>query len=159
MGSLSLYSQRQEHPGKSDAEIAQLLADKYGYVAVVRYKNSPGSNDYTNLGCCDSQAKLEGYFSSPYCHDTEIVYDSRQNSLYITAELIRNAKCDVCQKPTTEASLTLLGGDDYYVCSCGRFFCDRCYLTRLPLTNPAGGYGMCPHCRKEVKRAVIGVYV
>ena len=159
MGSLGLYNLRKEYQRKSDEEIARLLADKYGYVAVVRYKNSPDSSDFTNLGCCGTQDKLDGYFSSPYCHNTEIVYDGRQQSLFITEALVRQAKCDLCQKPTTEASLTLLGGDDYYVCSCGRFFCDRCYLTRLPLTDPAGGYGMCPECRKEVKRAVVGVYV
>lgn len=121
MGSLGLYNLRKEYPGKSDEEIARLLADKYGYVAVVRYKNSPDSSDFTNLGCCGTQDKLDGYFSSPYCHNTEIVYDGRQQSLFITEALVRQAKCDLCQKPTTEASLTLLGGDDYYVCSCGRF--------------------------------------
>ena len=99
MGSLGLYNLRQEYPGKSDEEIARLLADKYGYVAVVRYKNSPDSVDFTNLGCCGTQDKLDGYFSSPYCHHTEIVYDGRRQSLFITEALVRQAtdggnRCD-----------------------------------------------------------------
>lgn len=157
MTSVNLYNKRKEYPDKSDEEIAQLLAQEYGYVAIVRYKSDP-SGDYNNFGCCSSVEKLEGYKNSPYCHDTEIIYDIRKQSLLVTEDLIRNAQCDMCKRSTTEASLTLMAGDDYYACSCGLFFCDDCYM-QLPLTNPAGGYGMCPQCRKEVKRAVVGTYI
>lgn len=157
MSSLSLYNLRTQYPDQSDEEIARTLAKKYNYVAIVRYKNQP-EGAYTNFGCCDSQEKMDSYFSSPYCHDTEVILDNRNQALFITEELILKAKCELCQKSTTPASLVLMGGDDYYVCACGRFFCDACYL-RLPLTDPAGGYGMCPVCQKEVKRAVVGTYV
>ena len=157
MSSLSLFNLREQYSGLSEEDIAKTLAEKYQYVAIVRYKNQP-DGPFTNFGCCDTQEKLDSYFESPYCHDTELIYDGRKKSLFITEKLILQAHCDLCGKAATRDALVLGGGDDYYACSCGRFFCDNCYL-RLPLTNPAGGYGMCPECRKEVKRAVIGVYV
>ncbi len=158
MSSLSLFYLRQDHPGKSDEEIARMLAEKYRCVAVVRYKSS-ADGDYTNIGCCDTRESMDNYFNSPFCHDTQILYDARQKSLLITKELILGAACDLCGKSAGAAALQLHAGDDYYVCSCGRFFCDQCYLSRLPLTNPAGGYGMCPVCKREVKRAIVGTYV
>ncbi len=78
MGSVGLHLLRQDNPGKSDAELARILAEKYGHMVVVRYKNTEGLENFTNLGCADSQAAVDEYFNSPYCHETEIVYDVRK---------------------------------------------------------------------------------
>ena len=87
MGSVSIEGKRQEFPGKSDREVAEALALKYGFVAVIRYKSN-AAGDYSDFGCCLTAAEVEGYLSSPHCHDPEIVYDARSGSLLITEHLL-----------------------------------------------------------------------
>lgn len=79
MASYPIAPERLEFPGKTDEQIASALAHKYGYVAVVRYKSS-ASSDYDHFGCCKHDYEVEGYFNSPYCHDTEAIYDGRKPS-------------------------------------------------------------------------------
>jgi len=84
MGSLDIN--RYEHPGKSDAEIAEYMAKKSGYIAVVRYKKFRNSPEFTNFGTCQIMEELHGYLGSPFCHDTEIIYDGRSTALRINTE-------------------------------------------------------------------------
>ena len=92
---------RDEYPGKSDAEIAEVIAKKYGYIVVVRYKNSAGAFEFTNFGTCQMEEEIHGYLSSPYCHDAEIIYDGRTTALSITEELILKGHCELCGKHTS----------------------------------------------------------
>ena len=158
MSSLRIDAQRARYPGMSDAEIAMTLAQEYGYIVVVRYKNSPQADDFTDFGTCQSEEKVHEYFRSSYCHDVEIVYDGRVGALRITAELILAGRCETCGKATTNESLTSMAGNDFYICpKCAAMFCDTCY-TRLPISGGRSGYGMCPRCRVEVQRAIADFY-
>jgi hypothetical protein len=155
MGSLSI--DREANPGKSDAEIAKAIATKYGYIAVVRYKNSSTAHEFTNFGTCQTEDEIRGYLSSPYCHAAEVVYDGRSTALRVTEELILKGQCELCGKRTTQESLQLMAGNDFYICpKCGLMCCDGCYIS-LPLTS-SPGYGTCPQCRVEVQRAIPGFY-
>ena len=92
---------REAYPGKSDAKIAEAIARKYGYVAVVRYKNSSTAQAFTNFGTCQTEDEIRGYLSSPHCHDAEVVYDGRSTALRVTEELILRGSCRLCGKRTT----------------------------------------------------------
>jgi len=155
MSSISI--DRETHSGKSDAEIAEAIAAEYGYIAIVRYKNSANVNEFTNFGTCRTEEEIRGYLSSPYCHDAEVVYDGRSSALHVTEERILKGSCELCHKRTTRQSLQLMAGNDFYICpKCGLMFCDSCYV-RLPLTA-SPGYGTCTICRVEVQRALPGFY-
>lgn len=78
MGSIRIKYMRDEYPGKSDEEAARAYAQKYGCMAVVRYKGAASASDFTDIGLCDSEAHIRGYFTSPYCHGAEIIYDGRR---------------------------------------------------------------------------------
>jgi hypothetical protein len=156
MGSLGIAWLRTDYPGKTDAEIASLLATKYGYHVIVRYKNR-GGGDYTNFGCCMTDEDVAGYFTSPYCHETEIIYDGRSKAIRLTLELILKGKCERCAKPATRLSLVIGGGNDFHICpKCGKMFCSEC-LGYLPLTG-SPGYAKCPYCDVVLKRALPGGY-
>jgi hypothetical protein len=77
MGSLNVDFLRKEYPkefiGKTDKEIAAVLAAETGYYVIVRYKSSAGG-DYNNFGCCMTDYEVASYFDSPGCHDVEVVY-------------------------------------------------------------------------------------
>lgn len=77
MGSLQLGHLRIKYPDESDAKIAEIIAKDGGYIVIVRYKNTLSASDFTDFGTCVTEEEVQGYFSSPYCHDTEIVYDIR----------------------------------------------------------------------------------
>ena len=147
---------RNDYPGKSDEEAAKAFAQKYGYIAIVRYK-SHGAADFTNIGTCKMEAEIQGYLHSPYCGSPEIIYDGRSRAIRVTEERILKGSCASCGKRTTKESVTLMAGNDFYICpKCGLMVCDRCYV-RLPLTA-SPGYGMCPECRVQVIRALPGLY-
>lgn len=157
MGSLNIQTMRDKYPGKSDAEAAKAFAQKHGYIAIIRYKNSSSASDFTNIGTCQMEDEMRGYLSSPYCHDAEIIYDGRATALRITEDIILRGHCELCGKRTTQDSLQLMAGNDFYICpKCGLMFCDGCYV-QLPLTS-SPGYGMCPKCRVKVQRATPGFY-
>lgn len=157
MGSLNIQSIRDEHPGKSDADAAKAYAQKWGFIAIVRYKNSSSASDFTNIGTCKMEDEIRGYLTSPYCHSAEVIYDGRSTALRITDDLILRGRCELCGKRATRESLTLMAGNDFYICpKCGLMCCDGCYV-RLPLTA-SPGYGMCPKCRVQVQRAIAGFY-
>ncbi len=156
-GMSSISIDRDKYPGKSDAEIAEEMAREYGFIAVVRYKNSADASEFTNFGTCQMEEEIEGYLSSPYCHNSEIIYDGRAAALNITEDLILNGNCELCGKEATRESLQLMAGNDFYICpECESMFCDECYPS-LPLTT-SPGYGTCPECRVEVQRALPGFY-
>lgn len=156
MGSLNIQTMRESCPGKSDEEAAKAFAQKHGYIAIVRYK-SRGASDLTNIGTCTMEAEIRGYLTSPYCSGAEVIFDGRTTALHITEELILKGHCELCRKPATQQSLTLMAGNDFYICpKCGLMFCDGCY-GRLPLTS-SPGYGTCPKCRVQVQRAIPGFY-
>ncbi|HBG60395.1 MAG: hypothetical protein A2Y03_00380 [Omnitrophica WOR_2 bacterium GWF2_38_59] len=158
MSSIGIEYLREKYPGKTDPEIANEMAKRDGYVVIVRYKSSSTARDYSNFGTCHMEEEVNGYLNSPYCHDVEIIYDARKSVLRVTPEMIMAASCESCNKSTTSESLVLMGGNDFYFCpKCAKMFCDRCYV-RLPLTDPSGGYGMCPDCMVEVQRAYPGAY-
>jgi tetratricopeptide (TPR) repeat protein len=158
MGSVSIEAKRQEFPGKSDQEVAEALALKYGYVAIIRYK-SHESGAYSDFGCCLTDAEIQGYLSSPACYDPESLYDARPRSLLITEDLLLASACSLCGKVPAKDSLPLGSPENFYFCpQCGKFFCPACYQSRLPLTDETSGYGMCPDCRIEVQKAIPGDY-
>jgi len=153
MGSCDLEPIRKDYPGKTDQEIASTLAQKYGYIAVVRYKNSRGMTDFSNIGTCSTEADIRGYLTSPYCHDAELIYDARSTLFPLNAAHVLDGHCATCFKVTTRESLELSAGNDFYFCpKCGLLFCERCYV-QLPLTS-SPGYGMCPKCKVQVKRTL-----
>jgi len=158
MGSRSIKSIREDYPGMSDSEAAKALADKYDYIAVVRYKNSVNAFDFTDIGTCKTEAEIQGYLTSPYCHNAEIIYDGRAALFPLNAGHILNGHCEICGKRSTRNTLQMGAGNDFYFCpKCGLLFCDSCYV-RLPLTS-SPGYGMCPKCRIQVKRAIPSFFV
>jgi hypothetical protein len=152
-GQFCIEPTRKDYPGKSDHEIAKALAVKYGYIAVVRYKNSRGRSEFTNLGVCNTEAEIQGYMTSPYCHATEVIYDGRSAFFPLNAAHVINGRCETCGKGATRESLQMGAGNDFYFRpKCGLLFCDRCY-GRLPLTS-SPGYGMCTKCKVQVKRTL-----
>jgi hypothetical protein len=158
MGSFELDPIRKEYPGKSDQEIASILAQKYAYIAVVRYKNAHARSDFSNIGTCTTEADIRGYMTSPYCHETELIYDARSALFKINAAYVLDGHCATCFRVTTRESLQLAAGNDFYFCpKCGLLFCDRCY-SQLPLTS-SPGYGMCPECNVQVKRTLPSFFV
>ena len=70
MGSMTIP--RGDYPDKSDSEIAELLAEEYGFVAVIRYKNSASDTEYTTFAPCMSTDEIERYMQIEY--DPEIIY-------------------------------------------------------------------------------------
>lgn len=157
MSSLDIQTIREEYPGKGDVEAAKDFAQKHGYIAIVRYKNSTSASDFTDIGTCRMEDEIREYLSSPYCHDAEVIYDGRTKALRITEDIILRGHCEICEKPATRESLQLMAGNDFYICpKCGLMFCDGCYV-RLPLTS-SPGYGMCPKCQVQVQRAIPGFY-
>jgi len=79
MASYPISEERTRFPGKTDLEIALALSHEYGYLVIVRYKSTPPS-DFDHFGCCSNDYQVKGYFDSPYCHDTEILYDGRKSA-------------------------------------------------------------------------------
>lgn len=157
MGSQNIQSIRDDHPGKSDVEAAKSYAQKWGFIAIVGYKNSRSAADYTNIGTCKTEVEIRGYLTSSCCHSAEVLYDGRSSALRVTEDLISRGHCELCGRKATRESLTLMAGNDFYICpKCGLMFCDGCYV-RLPLTA-SPGYGMCPKCRIQVQRAIPGFY-
>lgn len=75
MSSMSI--DRNEYPGKTDAEIAEILAKKYGFIAVIRYKNVRESTEFTDFGTCQTEEEIQRYLNTPY--EPELVYDGRAN--------------------------------------------------------------------------------
>jgi hypothetical protein len=157
MGSLNIESMREAYPGKPDTEAAQALAKKYDYIAIVRYK-SHGAPDFTNIGTCNTEAEIRGYLTSPYCGDAEVIYDGRAALFPLNADHVLKGHCEMCGKHSTQETLQMGSGNDFYFCpKCGLLFCDGCYV-RLPLTS-SPGYGMCPKCKIQVKRAIPSFFV
>jgi len=158
MGSQEIGYIRENYPGSSDADAAKAFAEKYGYIAMVRYKSFPSASDFTNIGCCNTESDIRGYLTSPYCNDAEVIYDNRSTLFPLNADHVLNGYCDMCRKRTTRATLQMGSGNDFYFCpKCGLLFCDNCY-GRLPLTsNP--GYGKCPKCNVQVKRAIPSEFI
>jgi hypothetical protein len=74
MASLKIETLRSLYSGKSDAEAAKAYAQENGYIAIVFYKNSPSVSNFTNIGACLSEEQIRGYFDSPYCYETKIIY-------------------------------------------------------------------------------------
>lgn len=70
MGSMSIP--REEYPGKTDAEIAEALAAKYGFVAVIRYKNSPSDTEYTTFAVCQTVEEIDRNLDIQY--EPELIY-------------------------------------------------------------------------------------
>ena len=158
MGSRDIASLRNEFPGKSDTAAAQLLADQYGYIAIVGYNNDEDAEGFTDIGTCHTEAEIRGYMTSPYCHNPEVLYDGRAKTFALNADHVLNGSCARCDRRTSRATLTLHAGNDFYFCpKCGALFCDDCY-GYLPLTA-SPGYGMCPGCRVQVKRALPGFFI
>jgi hypothetical protein len=158
MGSRDMESFRSDYPGKSDAEAAKALAEKYGYIAVVGYKRSTTDLDFSNIGTCTTEAEIRGYLTSPYCKGVEIIYDGRAALFPLNADHVLKGRCEMCGRASTRETLQMGTGNDFYFCpKCGLLFCDSCYC-RLPLTNDPG-YGMCPKCRVQVKRAIPSFFV
>lgn len=81
MASLSIAPERQDNPGKTDEQIAELLAKKMGYHVVLAYKNSSTASDYTDFALCKTQREVQGYHDSQWCHDIECLYDDGELSL------------------------------------------------------------------------------
>lgn len=81
MSSLNIQLIRNDYPGKSDAEAAEAYAQKWGFIAIIRYKNSTSSSDFTNIGTCRMEDEIRGYLSSPNCHSAEVIYDGRATAL------------------------------------------------------------------------------
>jgi hypothetical protein len=158
MGSLDIQSVRSDFPGKSDAEAAKAMAAKYGYMAIVRYKNSGSASDFTNFGTCTTENEISGYLTSPNCHAAEVVYDGRSAIFPLNANHILKGRCEECGKRSTRQTLKMGSGNDFYFCpKCGLLFCAECY-THLPLTS-SPGFGMCPECSVQVKRAIPSFFV
>jgi hypothetical protein len=67
MSSINIESLRSCYPGKSDAEVAEAYAEKYGFIAIVRYKNSTTALGFADLGACTTEAAIQGYLTSPSC--------------------------------------------------------------------------------------------
>lgn len=157
MSSISADYVREKYPGLSDREAAAELAREHGCVAVLRYSRTPGGEP-DNFATCANDEKVAAYLASPYCNDVEILYDARASVIKMTPDTILLGECASCGKQTSEESLTLMGGNDFYFCPrCGLLFCDRCYPS-LPLTGGDSGYGQCTKCLVEVKRALPGSY-
>jgi hypothetical protein len=95
MGSISIEEILKSYPGKSEAEAAAAYAREYGYVVIVKYRKSPAA-EFDNFGCCSKYDQLKGYFDSPYCYDTEVVYDSKNDP-----EGYQEIKCPQCNYPLT----------------------------------------------------------
>lgn len=158
MGSQNIELLRKDYPGKSDAEKAKALAEKYGYIAIVRYKSSSDATDFSNIGTCNTEADIRGYFTSPYCKDAEVIYDGRSALFPLSADHVLTGHCEMCGKRSTRDTLQMGSGNDFYFCpQCGLLFCDSCY-GHLPLTS-SPGYGMCPKCKIQVKRAIPSFFV
>ena len=96
----SIHIDREGHPGASDAEIAEALASQYGYVAVVRYKNSPAAQEFTNFGTCQTEDEIRAYLSSPHCHDAELIYDGRSTALRVTDATSRTSARSIRRAPS-----------------------------------------------------------
>ena len=95
MSSLNIQTMRSEYPGKSDADAAKAFAQKHGYIAIIRYKNSSSALDFTDIGTCQMEEEIQGYLRSPYCHDAEVIYDGRSTALHITEDLIIRGHCEL----------------------------------------------------------------
>ena len=158
MSSQNIESIRSDYPGKSDTEATKAFAEEYGYIAIVRYKNSTTASDFTNIGTCKTEAEIRGYLTSPYCHAAEVIYDGRSTLFPLNADHVLKGHCEMCGKYSTSDTLQMGMGNDFYFCpKCGLLFCDSCYI-RLPLTS-SPGYGMCPKCKVQVKRAIPSFFV
>lgn len=157
MGSISIQTVRELYPGRSDIEIAAKIAEEEGYIVVLRYR-SRGARDYTDFATCTLSEEVKGYFSSPYCNDVEILYDIRSQALEITSALLLQSKCKICGRPSTQQSLIIGSGNDFYFCPiCTNMFCHHC-LPNLPLTKYPYGYAKCPDCDVQLQRAFPGAF-
>jgi len=158
MGSRAIDELRSERAGASDRDAARALAEKYGYMAIVRYKNSSSASDFTNIGTCTTESEIRGYLTSPYCHAAEIIYDRRVSMFKFGVANVLNGACERCGKKSTRETLQMGAGNDFYFCpQCGLMSCDACY-PYLPLTT-SPGYGKCPKCDTPVKRAIPSNFV
>jgi len=67
---------RKDYPAKSEAESARANAQKYGYLAIVRYKYY-GAPDLPHAGVSRTGLEIRNYMTSPLCCDVEFIYDGR----------------------------------------------------------------------------------
>jgi hypothetical protein len=78
-------------PGKTDVQIARLLAWKDGYKIVARFKLSASDKDYNHFAACRDLIAFEGYKGNPNCHDLEILFDT-------TKEAPKGLYCRLCKQ-------------------------------------------------------------
>jgi hypothetical protein len=64
---------RKINPLSSDKDIARTIAEKDGYLLIIRYM-SRGSATYDYFGCCSSLEEASGYINNPYCRNPEVIY-------------------------------------------------------------------------------------
>ncbi len=154
MSSINIWTLRRQYPGKGDTEIAAQLAEKDGYVVVLRYKSRiMGAADYTNFAVCTLPEEVESYFDSPNCGDVEILH-VRSRAHEVTQTLLLQSRCELCGRGATRESLTIGGGNDFYFCpNCAAMFCESC-CPGLPVVD--NRYVKCPDCDVQVHRALPG---
>lgn len=124
MASIEIKVIREKYPGLTDQELAAIYAKDKGYSVIVRYKSSE-NGEYNNFGLCKSPDETVAYKNSPYCHDTEIIYDSRNN-----------AETDKNNKEGEAATI--------------RFQCPQCSKTLEGKESWAGLELQCPSCNSPV---------
>ena len=158
MSSASIANLNREFSNKTESQAAAEYGQKWGYVAIVKYKNSVNGG-YTDIGCCLNDDQVNGYLTSPHCHEPELIYDGRDRRLLINKDTILSSKCSLCNDTPNSDSLVLGSGSEYSFCpNCAKFFCPDCYANQMPLTNGTSGFGMCTTCDNEVQKAVPGDY-
>lgn len=154
---LQISYKREEFPGLSDELVAQEMAQKYGYVAVVRFKEVK-DGPYTHFGCCLNDQKVRHYLYDPDHHNAHLIYDARWASVKMTKKNLLSKACELCRLQPDQTALYLNDSNFTFCPQCDMRICGSCYASSLPLSVGSSGFGLCPKCKIEVQRAVVGDY-
>lgn len=110
------------YPGKTDAQVARILAWKRGYKIIARYKINASDKEYNHFALCRDALAFQGYQSNPNCHELEILYD-------VTKEAPKGLYCRLCKRylPPEDCTDVRYMVDEDAV----SFYCPGCRTSRV----------------------------
>jgi hypothetical protein len=122
MATLGYHVITELYPGKTDSQVARILAWKRGYRIIARYKINASDKEYNHFALCRDSGEYQGYKDNPNCYDLEILYDA-------TKEAPKGLYCVLCKRYIPPEDCT----DVHYIVAedAVSFDCPGCRTSRV----------------------------
>ena len=137
MASINISLAQERYPGKTEKEVAEIIAEEGDYVIVVKYKLQP-DGPYTNYGLCRTYDETDNYLFNENLYDVDVIYD-RRNTTKPIPEILHNAQA-ITRNITFEE---------------GGYAPEPCCWNCRHFTIPTSGEYLC--CRDQSGRGVVKI--